>query len=254
MGDSVRILLLATNVTVPPGLQVRECLLLISCSVPCSLRWKKIIAWIGHKVENVHFVLVSGINCSIDIAECDIDPCLFGGTCTEPVPNDYLCICPPGIEGRNCQNVFTATFGGQQTLVVNFPTNGANNQRRKRQALGGLEINLSFQTTVKNGVILFAKEVCWSKQSAVTRQREWPSFLQFKFSNTAVPSLDWQPGKTPTFGNSVGGWFSCRHNWCGCGDAEGITSCAGVPDNVHCGCVTPYHERPGDPQAESRHL
>ena len=89
--------------------------------------------------SSTHFFQIAGINCTIDTEECASTPCLYGGTCTEPVPNQYQCDCPPGIEGSNCQDVFTATFEGQGPLVVNYRSGDPGTEvveipRRKRQA------------------------------------------------------------------------------------------------------------------------
>ena len=36
-----------------------------------------------------------------DINECESDPCLNGGTCTDVI-NGYQCTCQPGYTGNNC--------------------------------------------------------------------------------------------------------------------------------------------------------
>lgn len=109
----------------------------------------------------------SGINCTVDTEECASDPCLYGGTCIEPTPNEYECVCPRGVEGTNCQDVFTATFSGRGPLVLSFPRDAsgsvasATTRRPRRQTAGsaGLEISFFFQTTLRNGIILFAQQV-----------------------------------------------------------------------------------------------
>jgi hypothetical protein len=37
-----------------------------------------------------------------DIDECESQPCDNGGTCTDQV-NSYLCVCPTGYTGINCE-------------------------------------------------------------------------------------------------------------------------------------------------------
>ena len=37
-----------------------------------------------------------------DINDCDSDPCLNGGTCTDAV-NSYACVCVPGYTGVHCE-------------------------------------------------------------------------------------------------------------------------------------------------------
>ena len=115
-------------------------------------------------INPIHFFQIAGTNCTIDTQECASTPCLYGGTCTEPAPNQYQCDCPPGIEGSNCQDVFTATFEGQGPLVVNYRsaepgTDPEEIPRRKRQAVNGIQVALSFQTTLKYGILLFAQKV-----------------------------------------------------------------------------------------------
>lgn len=38
-----------------------------------------------------------------DHDECKSNPCKFGGTCIDTV-GSYICQCPPGRSGRNCDN------------------------------------------------------------------------------------------------------------------------------------------------------
>ena len=46
--------------------------------------------------------LISGINCQIDIDECEGDPCQNGATCVDGV-DMYTCTCRPGYTGHNCE-------------------------------------------------------------------------------------------------------------------------------------------------------
>lgn len=47
-------------------------------------------------------VCVVGVNCEVDIDECDEDPCQNGATCHDQV-GLYTCSCVPGYEGINCE-------------------------------------------------------------------------------------------------------------------------------------------------------
>ena len=40
---------------------------------------------------------------SVDIDECDSNPCQNGGTCNDGI-NSYTCDCIPGFNGTNCEN------------------------------------------------------------------------------------------------------------------------------------------------------
>ncbi|KAA3676018.1 uncharacterized protein DEA37_0008329, partial [Paragonimus westermani] len=44
-----------------------------------------------------------GLNCTEDVDDCLTEPCLNGGSC-EDLPNmRYICHCPTGFIGRNCE-------------------------------------------------------------------------------------------------------------------------------------------------------
>jgi len=43
----------------------------------------------------------NGTDCSVDINECDSNPC-FQGNCTDKV-NGFSCVCDDGYEGIQCQ-------------------------------------------------------------------------------------------------------------------------------------------------------
>jgi len=51
-----------------------------------------------------------GDHCEINIDECDPNPCLNGGTCTDGV-NSYTCACIDGFTGEDCQNCPTDADG-----------------------------------------------------------------------------------------------------------------------------------------------
>ena len=44
-----------------------------------------------------------GSNCSVDIDECESDPCQNNATCTD-LPSGYLCQCPQGWYGTHCNS------------------------------------------------------------------------------------------------------------------------------------------------------
>jgi len=47
----------------------------------------------------------TGEQCEIDINECDSEPCLNGGNCSQDrAPNQYECQCPLGWTGANCES------------------------------------------------------------------------------------------------------------------------------------------------------
>ena len=89
--------------------------------------------------------MIPGKNCSVDIAECASAPCFNGGLCSELEPNMYMCTCPPGVSGTNCELVIYATFGGNKGLqvlpdVVTYRTE--------------IVVSFKMKTTVDSGLIL----------------------------------------------------------------------------------------------------
>lgn len=46
----------------------------------------------------------TGLECETDIMECASSPCLNNGTCLEPSLGRYKCICPDEFKGINCEN------------------------------------------------------------------------------------------------------------------------------------------------------
>ena len=123
--------------------------------------------------------------------ECSSSPCLNGATCTEPTPNSYQCRCPPGVTGLHCEVVTFATFVETSFLQVSpvilnsIIQNGQQREKRsvddivhgfagqvshdiahgdglrmKRQVvMETLTFDLTFQTTVLQGVLVFYMDV-----------------------------------------------------------------------------------------------
>lgn len=40
-----------------------------------------------------------------EINECDAEPCMHGGNCTDRV-NDFQCTCPEGWTGKRCEMIY----------------------------------------------------------------------------------------------------------------------------------------------------
>ena len=38
-----------------------------------------------------------------DIDDCDPNPCLYGGSCSDTGANSYICECPAGTHGDRCE-------------------------------------------------------------------------------------------------------------------------------------------------------
>uniref|UniRef100_A0A673XJ61 Delta-like 4 (Drosophila) n=1 Tax=Salmo trutta TaxID=8032 RepID=A0A673XJ61_SALTR len=45
----------------------------------------------------------TGLNCELELQECDSNPCRYGGLCTN-LDVGYRCSCPQGFEGSNCEH------------------------------------------------------------------------------------------------------------------------------------------------------
>lgn len=48
------------------------------------------------------FLFVSGKDCSININECEKNPCAAGSTCVDGIAS-YTCVCQDGLTGPNCE-------------------------------------------------------------------------------------------------------------------------------------------------------
>lgn len=44
----------------------------------------------------------AGVNCEVNIDECESNPCLNGAECLDGI-NNYTCSCVLGFTGRNCE-------------------------------------------------------------------------------------------------------------------------------------------------------
>uniref|UniRef100_A0A671MTH1 Tissue-type plasminogen activator-like n=1 Tax=Sinocyclocheilus anshuiensis TaxID=1608454 RepID=A0A671MTH1_9TELE len=63
------------------------------------LRWK------GQKVEFCRCAVRGRVRChEIPVTKCFVSKCYNGGTCKEAVySNDFICLCPPGFTGTQCE-------------------------------------------------------------------------------------------------------------------------------------------------------
>ena len=57
----------------------------------------------------------NGGACSEASVHCDANPCKHGGRCTD-TPTGHACACPPGLNGRDCEVVFTQLAGGHYDM------------------------------------------------------------------------------------------------------------------------------------------
>ena len=128
-------------------------------------------------------IFFPGKNCETDIGECDSEPCLNNGVCTELTPNTFDCDCPNGVSGTNCETVSFATFGGRQFVQVPSPAGATENdmvlgsatandegpdgattlRRKKRQSDAtelGIKLQFTLTTSVLDGILVFVTGVC----------------------------------------------------------------------------------------------
>lgn len=47
-------------------------------------------------------VVLAGKDCSININECESNPCASGSTCVDGIAS-YSCVCQDGLTGPNCE-------------------------------------------------------------------------------------------------------------------------------------------------------
>lgn len=126
------------------------------CVCPPGFTGESCIPLYTNEHQELILLFISGINCGEDIPECGSQPCLNGGSCTEPSPNTFQCSCPPGVTGVYCEMVTYATFNGDSVLQIT-----QRSPSRTKRSISGVtgEVKFSLQTTVFNGIILFATGV-----------------------------------------------------------------------------------------------
>ena len=57
----------------------------------------------------------TGVNCELDWRNCELDPCLQGGTCYPLREKDFSCVCPPNYFGKTCDKVVAVTDDGSRS-------------------------------------------------------------------------------------------------------------------------------------------
>lgn len=80
--------------------RIKSCSRISRLGVKCSIGGH--CTGISCKILNSLSSLSPGDHCQTDIDECDLDPCLNGGTC-ENHNGTYNCSCDDGYEGENCE-------------------------------------------------------------------------------------------------------------------------------------------------------
>ncbi|PIN90553.1 hypothetical protein AB205_0111420, partial [Aquarana catesbeiana] len=61
-----------------------------------------------------------GVECEVDINECDSNPCHHSGTCVDQ-PNGYICHCPHGWVGATCEIHLQWKAGHMAESLTNMP-------------------------------------------------------------------------------------------------------------------------------------
>lgn len=57
----------------------------------------------------------TGENCELDWRNCDVNPCLAGGTCYPLRGGDFSCVCPPNFLGKTCNTTAVPTTDGSKS-------------------------------------------------------------------------------------------------------------------------------------------
>lgn len=102
--------------------------------------WKCWVWWQGlyslFNIIHMHWSWLQGRNCEIDLNSCRSAPCQNGGSCENEPDGFYVCTCPPGYTGFNCdsevtQRCLSSPCNNQGTCVVSW-CNSNNNYYGKK--------------------------------------------------------------------------------------------------------------------------
>ncbi|CAG5122177.1 unnamed protein product, partial [Candidula unifasciata] len=110
----------------------------------------------------VAMFVLTGSLCDEDVKECSSGPCEHGGTCMEPTPAGFVCVCPPGLQGATCEIINSANFDGRAALtftsLVQLSNIGQGRTKRAAGIVGDSEAQIQFTitTSILDGILLVA--------------------------------------------------------------------------------------------------